>query len=125
MLGWVAHYKNKFPGSHVQVSESAFDVYSADGEHLVALRKNGANQWNDESEKYGCVEKHCLAPIPKDSRVHKEVDGKISFDEKHEERREKRQAFLRDGKIASMAELKSEGYSFDEAGRVVGQPEKK
>lgn len=122
MKSLVAHYKNKYPGSHVQVSESALDVYSQDGEHLIALRKNGAGQWNCESEAYGCPERHDLAPIPKDARLYKIVEGKLALDDQHAERREKRQAFLKDGKILSIDELKKLGHKFDEAGRHLEAP---
>ncbi len=109
MLSWVVHYKNKYPGGKVQASENAIDVYDVQNNHAVALRKNGAGQWVDESEKFGCVDKHCLAPIPKDARVHKVVDGKVGLDEKHEERIEKRADLLRgDRKILSEKEYEVE-----------------
>ena len=108
MLSWVVHYKNKYPGSRVVQSENALDVYDASGEHVVALRKNGAGQMVCESEKYGCVDRHDLAPIPKDSRVHKVQDGKVGFDEKAESRKESRKALMRGNKILSEKEYADE-----------------
>lgn len=34
------HYKKKFPGCQVQLSEQSLEVYK-DGEHLISLAKNG------------------------------------------------------------------------------------
>lgn len=125
MKSWAIHYKNKYPGAHVQVTEGAIDVYSGDGEHLIAIRKNGFGQWSDESEAFGCPERHDLSPIPRDARIYKEKDGKIVFDELHEKRREKRQKFLDDGKILSIAELSKLGHRFDDKGDHVSGPEEK
>lgn len=108
MKSWIVHYKNKFPGGQVQASENAIDVYDVDGDHVIALRKNGAGMWADESEALGLSERHDLAPIPKDARVHKVVDGKVSFDEKHEERKEARKSLLRKNKILSEKEYEAE-----------------
>lgn len=124
MLNWLVHYKNKYPGCRVIQSESALDVFKGD-DHLVAIRKNGANQWVDESEKYGCVERHDLAPIPKDARVHKVQDGKVGLDEEHAERMQKREKFLENGKVLSIQELKADGFKFDESGRMLEEPAKK
>lgn len=108
MLSWVVHYKNKYPGSRVVQSENAMDVYDSSGEHVVAMRKNGAGQWVCESEKYGCVDCHDLAPIPKDARVHKVQDGKVGFDEKAEARKEARKGLMRGNKILSEKEYEAE-----------------
>jgi len=124
MLGWIVHYKNKYPGGRVSTSESAFDVYDAEGNHCVALRKDGAGMWQDRSSDLGCEHAHCLAPIPKDARVHKVIEGKVSFDDKSEERKLAREKFLDDGKIPSCFDLKKAGWDFDEKGRVVSEPKK-
>lgn len=125
MKGWKVHYMNKIPGSRVQMSDSSFDVFDANGEHVVALRKNGAGQWMDVSEEEGLSGRHCLAPIPKDSRVHKINEaGHVSLDEKHEERKKLRMQFLCDKgqKVLSCAELSKRGWEFDEKQRVAKAP---
>lgn len=87
MKSWIAHYRNKYPKGSVRSSESAIDVYDAEGGHRVALRKNGANQMVDASEELGCIDRHDLSPIPKDARVHKLYpSGMIGLSEEHEER---------------------------------------
>ncbi len=109
MLSYIVHYKNKYPGGQVQASENAIDVYDVQNNHAVALRKNGAGQWVDESEKFGCIDKHCLAPIPKDARVHKVQNGVVGFDEDSAERISKRSDLIReDRKILSELEYKAE-----------------
>jgi hypothetical protein len=126
MLGWLAHYKNKYPNGRVLSSDSALDVYNEEGEHVVALRKNGAGQWMCESEALGLADRHDLSPIPKDSRVHKVVDGKLGYDEHAKERKEKREHFRGEcGKVLSVEELKKHGFKFDEGHRVVEFPQKK
>lgn len=115
MLSYYVHYKNKYPGGVVQQGESFLDVYNVAGEHAVALRKNGAGQWVDESEKYGCVDKHDLSPIPKDARVYKVIDSKVAHDDLAQERIEKRKELVRDGKILSIDEYKVEATALAKA----------
>lgn len=118
MESYFVHYKNKYPGCRIFQSEEALDVYTAGGEHAVALRKNGAGQWVDISEKMGCRDRHDLAPIPKDARLFKMRDGKFSADEAHEERLEKHKAYVckqRGDVVLSCDELsKKHGKKFDE-----------
>lgn len=121
MKSWIVHYKNKYPGALVVAGEDYLDVHFGD-EHLIALRKDGAGMWVDMSAEFGCSERHDLAPIPRDSRVHKVVEGKVGFDELHEERKAKRSEFLDGRKVVSMSELKAKGYEFDEKGRVAARP---
>lgn len=123
MLSYLVHFKNKYPGAQVFSSESAIDVFK-DGEHLVAMRKNGAGQWVCESEKLGASDKFCLAPIPKDSRVYKVVDGKVSLSEEHAERKELGKQFLCEKgiKVLSCKELESKGYEFDQKQKVSKKP---
>lgn len=123
MRNIAVHYKNKYPGAVVEYSDDRLDVYSGEY-HLVALRKNGAGQWVDKSEEIGCMERHDLSPIPKDARVFKEVDGKISLDEKADERRSLREKFLSNGKILSCEELSKKGFQFDEKQRLLVAPSK-
>lgn len=122
MKSLIVHYKNKYPGAKVIASEDALDVHLKDGSHAVAMRKNGAGQLVCVSEELGCSDRHDLAPIPKDSRVHKVIDGKIGRDEKAEEREKSREQFLCKAglKVRSCEELKAEGFEFDEKQRLVG-----
>lgn len=112
MKSWVVHYKNKYPDSRVVASDNSLDVYLKDGTHAVSIVKNGAGQWIDQSAEMGCRDRHDLAPIPKDSRVHKVVEGCIGFDEKAEERKAARQKFMHEGRVLSCDELKKHGFQF-------------
>lgn len=123
MKSWIVHYKNKFPGALVVAGEDYLDVHFGD-EHLIALRKDGSGSWVDMSAEYGCSERHDLAPIPRDARVHKVVDNKVGLDELHEERKGKLSLYMEGRKVLSMAELKAKGYEFDEKGRVAVHPKK-
>lgn len=119
------HLKNKYPGGSVIAKEESIDVYNADGEHVVALRKNGAQQMIDVSEEHGLRDKFDLAPIPKDSRVHKLVNGKIGFDNEHKERKEKLKDFLCPEKkdvVLSCAELEEKhGFKFDKEQKLISK----
>lgn len=123
MKSLVLHYKNKYPKGQVRFSDDSLDVYSASGEHVIAMRKNGASQMVDVSAEYGLRDSHDLAPIPKDARVHKLVDGKIGLDEKHEERSKSREEFLcpkHGDRVMSCDEAsKKHGFSFDEKQRLL------
>ena len=116
----IVHLKNKYPDGKVFSSETTIDVYNASGEHVIAIRKDGNNDWHCKSEEMGLSGRFCLAPIPKDARVHKlHKDGKIGLDDLAEERKEKRKAFqCKDsGKIKSMDELQKGGeFRFDSQG---------
>ncbi|MDE2102144.1 MAG: hypothetical protein KGL39_33165 [Patescibacteria group bacterium] len=116
---WHVHYLNKYPGGHVRSDESSLDVYAADGTHRVALRKSGQGNWVDRSEEMGLADRHDLAPIPKDARVHKlvphvrvdkkgrehTVGEKIGLDEEADSRRALREGFMKDGRVMSCAEI--------------------
>ena len=85
---YAVHYKNKYPDCKIESSDSSFSVFSKDGQHLIKLAKNGAGQLIDESEEYGCEEKHDLSPIPKESRVYKlYANGMIGKSEEYLERK--------------------------------------
>lgn len=82
MKSLIVHYRNKYPGGRVHSSESALDVFCAEGRHRVALRRDGNGNMVDVSEELGCEDRHDLAPIPKASRVFKlYADGRIGRDE--------------------------------------------
>jgi len=87
-LGLQVHYKNKFPKCQVKASEETLDVYSPEGKHLVALRKNGAGQLVDHSKTLGCYEEHDLSPIKKDGRCYKLYADRIDLAEEYRERRD-------------------------------------
>lgn len=117
MKSWYLHYKNKYPGGQVKMSDSGLDVYSASGEHVICMQKDGAGGFKDVSAELGLRDRHDLSPIPKDSRVHKLVDGKVGLDEKAEERKKLASEFLCPEKkdvILSCEELKKHGFEFDE-----------
>ena len=116
MKAYAVHYKNKYPKALVEFSDEKLDVYAQDGDHLLALRKNGAGQVVDMSEEFGLAERHDLSPIPKDSRCWKlSADGKIVKDEKHEERSKAREAYMSGEKVLSCLELeKAKGMKFDD-----------
>lgn len=101
----------------VQASDSALDVYDADGEHCVALRKDGSGQFVDKSAELGCRHAHSLEPIPKDARVYKLVDGKIALSEEAEERKKYAKEVMVDGKVPSCFELGKD--KFDEKQRLM------
>lgn len=131
MKSLYVHYKNKYPGGRVVMSDGSLDVYSKSGEHVVALRKNGAGQVVCVSEELGLRDKHCLSPIPKDSRVFKAVSqehkpSKIGKDEKADEREQLAEEFLcpvHGDKVLSCEELeKNHGFKFDEKQRLTEGP---
>ena len=111
MKSYVVHYRNKYPGGAVHASESAIDVYDAEGNHCVALRKNGAGQMVCQSKELGCKDAHDLSPIPKDARVHKLfADGTIGESEEASERRKVAKELAAhecggSGKVPSIQEL--------------------
>jgi hypothetical protein len=123
------HYKNKYPDGQVHMSESSLDVYSKSGEHVVAMRKNGANQMVCVSEELGLRDCHDLAPIPKDSRLFKIKDGKVSKDEMHDERKKLVGDYLcpmkKDVVLSCDALEKKHGHKFDEKQKLVSKPESK
>jgi hypothetical protein len=109
---------NKYPGGQVRESGESLDVWNKDGEHVIAIRKNGAGQLVDCSEEMGLRDRHDLAPIPKQARCYKMVDGKVSRDDQYEARLEERKKYLCPEKkdvVLSCAELeKKYGKRFDE-----------
>lgn len=124
---WYIHYKNKYPKGSVRMGDDSLDVYTESGEHVVALRKNGAGQMVDQSEELGLRDRHCLAPIPKDARLFKMKGGKVSQDEKAGERAKVMGQFVcpkHGDRVKSCDELSQAGFSFDEKQKLVSAPEK-
>ncbi|MFN3453528.1 MAG: hypothetical protein ACK41T_01110 [Pseudobdellovibrio sp.] len=109
----VVHYKNKYPGCHVDYSEDKLDVHGGDG-MLVSLRKNGYGLIVDMSSENGAVDKHDLNPIPKNARVFKLYeDGRIGKSEEAEEREKAIKSIHVNGKILSIAEYKAQKDLYD------------
>lgn len=125
MKQWVVHYMNKYPKAHITSSESSIDVYDAEGNYCVALRKDGGGNFVDRSEEMGCKDRHDLSPIPKESRLYKvSKEGHISKDEKFESRDKLKKQFMKGSKVSSCEELTAEGFSFDEKQRMLQAPAK-
>lgn len=123
MKSLILHYMNKYPGGRVHAVEGAIDVFDRSGRHCVALRSQGSGQLVCASAEMGCAHAHDLAPIPKDARLFKWQDGKISKDELHDARREKLGAFVKDGRVQSCHEL---GLSlFDDKQRLTVEGQQK
>lgn len=118
----VVHVKNKYPQAQVRADDQGLDAYSQDGEHILAIRKNGANQFVDQSAELGCRDRFDLSPLPKESRVFKVVDGKIGFAEEADARKESRKRYMKGDKVLSCEELKKEGWDFDERQREIKAP---
>lgn len=120
MKSYVAHYRNKYPGGRVDFSENHLDAYDKDGTLRVALRIGGGGVLLDKGDELGASDKHDLAPIPKNARVHKLTkDGKITLDEKAAERKQAVEKLVSGGKIHSIAEYKEAGAEVDAEGNVV------
>lgn len=124
MKSLAVHYRNKYPGGHVEQSENSLRAYDAEGKLRVRLEKGGDGMMHDMSEADGLDDRHCLAPIPKDSRIHKVRDGKISRDELADERENLKEEFVDEsGRVQSCEELKKQGYEFCPAQKVTRRPE--
>lgn len=120
------HYKNKYPGGQVHSTESSLDVYSASGEHVIAMRRDGSGSMIDQSEAFGLRDRHDLAPIPKEARVHKMLkneSGKdvVGFSEESEERKKSAMSFLcpdkKDVILSCDVLSKKHGFKFDDKQR--------
>lgn len=122
-LGYYVHLKNKYPDCDVQAKGEDLDVYSKDGAHLVALRKNGAGQLLDHSEILGCDDVFDLSPIPRTARLFKVKDGKVVKDEDYESRMKTKKEFMSGLKVMSCEEMKKLGFEFDSKGDVSKKPE--
>jgi hypothetical protein len=120
MKSLIVHLKNKYPGAQIQSTETSIDVFQ-NGEHVVALRKNGGSgALVDASKDVGARDEFSLAPIPKNTRVWKlNKDNSIGLDEKAEERKEISKMVAQDGKILSIDEYKKAGAEVDASGNLV------
>lgn len=123
MKSWIVHYRNKYPGGRVDVSESALNVFNSDGQHCVSLRKDGAGGLVCVSKEMGCLHEHDLSPIPKDARLWKmdKVSGAIVRDEKHKERSALVEKFMdEEGRVVSCEALMlaDPKIKFDESQRL-------
>lgn len=124
MKSYAVHYKNKYPAAKVAFTETSLDVTSADGELLVALRIGGGGALLDKGEELGARDRHDLAPIPKNARVHKLFAcGKIGKDEHAEAREKCSKAMAVDGKVWSIEEYKAKKIKFDGDSIVFGDSE--
>lgn len=103
------HYMNKYPGGKIESSEERLDVYDHEGRHCVSLRKNGGGAWDDVSEANGLPHRHDLSPIPKQSRLYKEIEGKISKDDQYNDRVKKVSEYMEDGRVLSCEQLQKSG----------------
>lgn len=116
MLPFVVHYKNKYPGCHIDHSEDHLNVYDQEGNLQVAIKRGGGGALVDLGEQLGAADKHDVSPIPKNTRVYKlTADNKIQLDEKHAERRLVAKALAGEfgGKVPCIKSLKDKGYEFD------------
>ncbi len=117
----VVHLKNKYPGSIVLADDHSIDVHDADGTHRVAIKKNGAGMWVDQSAEMGCSDRFCLAPIPKQARVHKLfADGRIGRSEEADDREASAAKIQVAGRVPSIAEFVKAGSIVDAAGNLGG-----
>lgn len=101
------HYANKYGLENVECTDSQLKAYR-NGRLSVLIEKDGAGNLQDRSEEFGLPDRHDLAPIPKDGRLYKMKDGKLAKDELHDERKPKREALLKDGRLPSEAELEQD-----------------
>lgn len=116
-LSHLAHYKNKYPGGQVMISDTALDVFDSAGVHRVAMRKNGAGGWTDVGEQVGATDSHDLSPIPKDARVYKHyASNKVQLSEEAKARTEAASKMAVGGKILSIEEYQALGMSFHQDG---------
>lgn len=128
MKSYIVHYRNKYPGAKVESSESGLRVYSAEGDLLVALVKDGSGSLKCVSEEQGALERHDLSPIPREARVHKlcKQTSCIKLDEESKKRVDERKKFMSDefgySKVWSCEELEERGFKFDEKGNCLSYP---
>lgn len=105
MKAYHVHYMNKYPGGRVESSDEKLNAYDANGRHCVALAKDGGGSWKDCSAELGLPHRHCLSPIPKESRLFKVRGGAIAKDEQFETRSKMASKFVQDYRVLSCEEL--------------------
>jgi hypothetical protein len=119
MKSLLVHYKNKYPKGHVVASEHTLDAYDCYGNHRVALRKGGNGQLMDVGAEVGAIDKHDLAPIPKNCRVFKcYQDGTVKPSEEASERLAVASQVAVEGVVLSIEEYKKMGAKVDAQGNV-------
>lgn len=119
------HYKNKYPKGHIDFSGDRLDAFNEEGEHCVALRKNGAGMVYDASAEFGCKDRHDLSPIPKMSRLYKaDAQGLLMKVEEYESRVKAMPEFMDGSRVMSCEELMAKGYEFDSKQLVTKAPTK-
>jgi hypothetical protein len=117
MKSFKVHYMNKYPDAHITMSDDALDVYDADGEHRLAMRKNGAGQWVCVSEEMGASDAHDLSPLPKNARRFKLYsNGNIGKSEEYVERSQVAAKLMIENKVLSIKEYEKRGQTFDDKG---------
>lgn len=125
MKSFFIHYKNKYPGGHVDYSHDRLDAFNKDGEHCVALRVNGAGQVYDASQEFGCRDHHDLSPIPKMTRLYKaDEKGHVIQVAEYDARLKAMPEFLDTDRVMSCEELTAKGYEFDAKQLVTKAPSK-
>jgi hypothetical protein len=63
-MSWKKHYEKKYPGGRVQELNDSLDVWNSEGEHCVALRKDGHGNLVCRSAQHEAKHAHDLAPMP-------------------------------------------------------------
>jgi hypothetical protein len=100
-------------------TENDIDVFGRNGEYMLRVRHGVC-----ESEKFGCTHRLTLDPIPRATRLFKEVKGKLVKDDQFNERLKLRKEFLdSNGIVKAMSEMPL-GYIFDAKGDVAQRPAK-
>lgn len=108
MKSFAAHYSNKYPNGHVDYDESKLTAYDRYGRKRVAIAVGGNGEIVDRSAEVGALDKHCLAPIPKNSRAFKLYpNGKLGPAEEYQERIQVGAAIAVQGKVLSLEEYKA------------------
>lgn len=113
------HLKNVYVKHQVVAHRDGFDVFKG-REHVLCVRDG-----QDLSERLGCSGRFSLDPIPKLARVLCEKNGAVVPHAQAAERTLAREKFLdkESGRILSVSELKKQGWSFDDHGNVLSEPQ--
>jgi hypothetical protein len=119
------HAANRFGLENVECDDKSLRAY-VDGKLAMLVEINGAGQVVDRSEEFGLSHKFCKSPIPKESRLYKQVGGKLVKDEKHDDRAKSRAEFCdSSGVVLSCEKLAEAGFKFDDKQVCLEKPSKK